>query len=100
MLGLLERESKDWESLPHSPPLSAEANQERQLDCQLPDSFLINSDYLNLFQQELLCFATFLLGLGNLQLSVSLHIAILHVGFCLHLLQLVLEVSNIFMPTL
>lgn len=73
---------------------------ERQFESQSLDSFLINSDHLNLFQQEFFCFATFFLGLGNLQFCVSLHIAILHVGFCLHLLQLVLEVSNIFIPIL
>lgn len=94
------RESKNQESLPLPPLLSAEAILGVAAGCHLPGSFLINSDYLNLFQQELLCFATFFLGLGNLQLSVFLHVPILHVGFRLQLLQLVLEVSNIFIPTL
>lgn len=68
----------------------------------VPSTWLlpVSSDYLNLFQQELLCSVTFFLGLRNLQLSVSLHKAILHVSFCLQLLQLVLEVGNIFIPIL
>lgn len=94
-----EREQRSGKSPPRTSFVDWNIRSD-SFESQSLDSCLINSDHLNLFQQELFCFAAFFLGLGNLQFCVSLHIMILHVGFCLHLLQLILEVSDIFIPIL